>query len=255
MLSEQSEHLLSYLSVDDLVPNDWNPQHQDDTVFDRLVDEIEDVGFIDPIQVVAQPDNRYLIIGGEHRWQAAKAAGMEEVPCIVLEGDQWKEEDLQKFVTVRLNLIRGRLNPEKFLKLYNEMVARYGEESMQGLMGHCDTHGFKKLVDSVKKGMKDTLPKDLQDKFDEEAKEVKTVEDLSNIIQSLYNSYGDTVSQSFMVFTYGKQSHIYISMDKGMKKAMDKILSYCKTTGDDINEFMAPIVQTFMKEAESRLSE
>jgi ParB-like chromosome segregation protein Spo0J len=256
MTVADAQHDLKYLPVDLLVPNSWNPQDQDEVTFQRLVDEVkpDSTGFIDVVQVVAMEDGTYRILGGEHRWMAAKAADIEEVPCIVLQGEKWKDEDLQKFVTVRLNTIRGKIDPEKFLKLYREMAEKYGTEALQGLMGYTDQKAFQRLVDGVKKGMRKSLPKDMSDEFEAKAKEAKTVEDLQKIIQTLFTKYGDTVKHSFMIFTHGKQEHIYITMDRKMVRAMTKVAEYCKLTGADINEFMAPITNEYMKEATKRLA-
>lgn len=254
---EEERHDLRYLPVDLIFPNNWNPQDQDEVTFKKLVDEVKpgSTGFIDVVQVVAMADGTYRILGGEHRWMAAKAADLEEIPCIILQGEKWQEEDLQKFVTVRLNTIRGKVDPEKFLKLYNEMVEKYGRDALQGLMGYTDQKQFTKLVEGVKKGMKKSLPKEMSDEFDEQAKEAKSVEDLQKIIQNLFTKYGETVKHSFMIFTHGKQEHIYISMNRDMSRAMKKVLDFCKSTGTDINEFMAPVVASCAREAAKKLGD
>jgi hypothetical protein len=256
-MQQEERHDLKYIPVDLIFPNSWNPQDQDDETFKRLVDEVkpDSTGFIDVVQVVPMVDGTYRILGGEHRWMAAKAADLEEVPCIVLQGDKWQDEDLQKFVTVRLNTIRGKVDPEKFLKLYKELSGKYGTEAMRGLMGYTDQKAFSKLVDGVKQGIKKNLPKEMSDEFEEKAKEAKTVSDLQNIIQMLFAKYGDTVKHSFMIFTHGKQEHIYIAMDRKMVRAMTKVMDYCKLTGEDINTFMVPIVNDFMKVAAKKLAE
>jgi hypothetical protein len=240
---------LKYIPIDLIVPNAWNPQGQDEATFQRLVDEIRDVGFLDPLEVVPIDDGTYRIIGGEHRWQAAKIVGLEELPCSVLVEAKWQDEDLQKFVTVRLNVLKGKLDPEKFAKLYQEMASKYGADALQTLMGYSDTKGFQKIVGDMKRGLKKSLPKDLQDEFDEKAKEAKTVEDLSNIIQHLFAKHGDTVNLSFMVFSFGKQEHIYVQMNRNTKKALEKVLAYCKHANEDINDFMAPIIEEAGKQA------
>ena len=255
MSEEAQRHDMAYLSVDDLVPNDWNPQHMSDDEFDRLVEEIRDAGFNSAIEVVEAADEKYVIMGGEHRWRAAKVCGLEHIPCLIYRGDKWEEQDLQKFVTVRLNVIGGTLDPMKFAKLYEEMASKYGKESLQHMFAFTDHKAFQKLVGGVKEGLKGSLPKNLQDEFDEAAKEAKTVEDLSRIIQELFNKYGDTVQQSFMVFTFGKQHHVYIQMTSKTKKALDKVLNYCKTTGEDINEVMAPIIKACAADAEKKLAD
>lgn len=244
---------LKYLKIDLIEPNDWNPQTQDEITFQRLCDEIRDVGFVDPLEVVPLDTGTYRIVGGEHRWQAAKVVGLDELPCVILSDEKWQDEDLQKFATVRLNVLKGKLDPEKFAKLYGEMADKYGAEALQQLMGYVDTKGFQKLVGDVKRGMKKSLPKELQDEFDEKAKEAKTVEDLSNIIQHLFAKYGDTVSLSYMVFAYGKNEHVYVQMDRKTKKALDRVLTYCRQSREDINDFMAPVIEEAAKKAQREL--
>jgi len=216
--------------------------------------EMQEQGCTVPLQVVPLPDGKYRIIGGEHRWKAAMEAEIDQVPCAVLTEERWQDEDFQKFVTVRLNVIHGDLDPARFLNLYNEMVERYGKESIQQLMGFVDTRQFQKLVGDVKKGVKKSLPKDMQEDFEKAADEAETVEDLESVIQSLYNKYGETMTQSFMVFTFGRQEHIFVTMDRPMKKAMDRVLLLCQETGENINDVMAPIVKKCAQEAALRLN-
>lgn len=246
-----------YLPIDDCEPSYWNPNEMQEPEFLMLVDEIKTnaTGFIAPIQVTPLPSGKYRIIGGEHRWLAARAAEMEEVPAIILSGKKWEDEDLQKFVTVRLNVIHGQMDPEKFLRLYEEMAAKYGAAALQTLMGYTDSKAFQKLVGDVKKGLRRALPKELQDEFAQKAKDAKTLDDLQRIIQTLFSKFGDTLAQSYMVFTYGKQEHIYVQMDRHMKRAMDKIVSLCKHTGMNINDFLGPVIKAAAEEAVARVQE
>lgn len=249
------ENELKYLPVKDIVPSSWNPQAMKDAEFNLLCDEIAKNGFLAPIQVTPLPDGKFRILGGEHRWRAAQVNQLQSIPCMILREKKWEDEDLCKFVTVRLNTISGKLDPEKFLKLYEEMAQKYGKAELQTLFGYTDSHAFQKVVGDVKKGMKKNLPKELQAEFEELSKEATTVEDLSKIIQALFVKYGDTLEQNFMVFTHGKQEHIYVSMDKPTKKAMDKVLQYVKLTGKNINDVMAPMIQGMMKTLERRLED
>lgn len=249
------KHDLRYLPISELVPNEWNPQEQDDATFNRLVDEIKEVGFVDPCEVVPMNDGSFKIIGGEHRWKAASAAGLDEVPCIILSDKKWQDEDLQKFVTVRLNVLKGKLNPDKFLQLYTEMASKYGKEPLQKMMGYTDSGAFQKLLGGVKAGMKKALPKEMQEEFEKNSSEAKSAEDLGKIINSMFAKYGDTVQHSFMIFTHGKQEHIYVTMDKKMRMSMDKLMAYCKESGEDINSIMAPLTDKWMEEAETKLVE
>jgi len=251
----QEQHEQRYISVDRLAPNSWNANEEDEVTFDRLIDDVSETGFIDSLTVVALEDGNYRILGGEHRWRAAKASGEEAVPCLVLKGAKWKDEDLQKFVTVRMNMLKGKLNPEKFLVLYNEMADKYGADQLQKLFGFTDKRAFKKILKGVMQSAKAVLPKELHAEMDEKAKDAKSVEDLGAIVQEMFAKYGGTLAQSFMVFTHGKQEHIYVQMTNAMRKAMDKVLLYCETAGTDINDFMAPVTKACLEKAMQGLDE
>ena len=244
---------LEHVDIEKLVPNPWNPQTMNQEEFDRLVDEISSVGFIAPIQVVPLDDGTYQILGGEHRWKAAKVIGLKTLPCAVLTDKKWREDDLKKFTSTRLNLIQGRLDPTKFLTLYNEMVEKYGSDAMSRLFGFTDDSALQKVLGGVRKGIKRSLPKEMQNEFDKAAKDVKTVEDLSKIIQNLFAKFGSTVSQNFMIFSYGAKQHLYIAMNKEMKAGMDKVVECCRKSGEDINDFMAPLIEMYVEEAKDRL--
>lgn len=241
--------VLKFIPIDLLVPNPWNPQKMDESQFERLTEEIKENGCLVPLQVVPHEDDTYRIIGGEHRWRACKLAGLEEVPCAVLSGARWANEDLQKFETVRLNIISGKLDSESFIKLYNEMAEKFGKDAMQQMFGFTDTRAFQKIVGAMKRGVKQSLPKEAQAEFEEKAKEAKTVSDLSDIVQMLFAKYGDTVPKSYMVFTYGKQEHVYVQMNPKMKRALDKALNYLRESGEDINAFFAPVLDEAAKKA------
>jgi uncharacterized ParB-like nuclease family protein len=231
------------IPIEQIKPNPWNPNQMDEHTFDRLTQEIQEVGYIDPIQVVEMDDGTYRIIGGEHRWTAGKVLGWKKIQAVVLSDAKWKDEDLQKFVTVRLNVLHGKTNPDKFIKLYEEMASRYGEEALQGLFAYTDQDAWGKLKKEIGKGIKGSLSPELAKKFDEVIDEVKTVEGLSAVLNHLFTKYGNTLDHSYMVFTYGGKEHCYVVMDKETKRAVDGILSHCQEQSVDINTVIAPALK------------
>lgn len=224
--------------------NAWNPNTMEQDDFNRLVKEIDEVGFIVPVQVIPTAEGRYRIIGGEHRVAAAVDLHLGAIPAMVLEGPQWEEEELQQLVTVRLNALTGKVSPDKMAILYNRMAKKYGEDALQNLFAYTDQHAWEKLVSGIKQGLsKAALPKEKQKEFADKAKEAKTLKDLERILNELWSSYGDTVQLSFMVFTYGKREHFYVAMDKKTREAVKKIASHCKGHAKDINTVLGPALQ------------
>jgi hypothetical protein len=230
--------------IESILPNEWNPNVMNSKDFARLVEEIKTVGFIDFPQVVPMENGTYQILGGEHRVRAAKELGYKEIPCAVLQGGKWDDTDLRKLVTVRLNVLHGKVDPTRMAMLYREMAEKYGAEALQQVFAYTDNAGWKTLVRGLEKAVDDAgLDPERSKKFKEGAREAKTVDDLTRILQQLFANYGDTVSHSFMVFTHGNQEHVYVNMDKKTHAAMKKVMKYCTNSSQDINAVLGIAIQ------------
>lgn len=89
------------VDINDIQVNDWNPNVEDATTFNDLVDNIKENGFAQPLEV-AEVEGAYRIVDGEHRWKAAKLAGLTELPVMIVDWD----EDTQMMQTVAMNVLR-----------------------------------------------------------------------------------------------------------------------------------------------------
>ncbi|MBL6685559.1 MAG: ParB/RepB/Spo0J family partition protein [Methylophilaceae bacterium] len=77
---------LTYLKIDDLGRGKYQPRKSmDNEQLQELASSIEEQGIIQPILVRLVSKNNYEIIAGERRWQAAKIAGLKEVPVLIKE--------------------------------------------------------------------------------------------------------------------------------------------------------------------------
>lgn len=245
-------HSLEYVDTDLIDPNPWNPNEQNEKTFNRLVKEIQDVGFLEPIHVVPYEDEetsttRYLILGGEHRWRASKEIGMVKIPALLLKHKRFTDVDFQKAMTVRLNALRGKLNKEKMVRLFQDFADKYTSEEVQDMFAFTDKDAWDKLVGDTRKSLKKSgLPKELMAEFDKNIASARTVDDLGKIVQHLYETYSDTVPFGFMVFTYGKKEHVYIAMNKQAKTAINGLLASAKARGCDINELLVPALEEYV---------
>jgi ParB/RepB/Spo0J family partition protein len=232
------------LDIQLIEKNPWNPNTMSEEGLNRLIQEIEEVGFIDPIQVVPMESGKYRVLGGEHRFEAMLALGHVTIPAVVLTEDKWQDEDLQKLVTVRLNVLKGKLDPARMALLYDEMAKKYGDQALQNLFAYTDKGAYNKMLGSIQRGLKQAgVPQKVQKDFEESAKEAKSVEDIGMILNDMFASYGDTVSQDFMVFTYGGHEHIYIAMDEPLRAAMRKISSRCDGSGESVLDLIGPAIR------------
>ncbi|MEM2919619.1 MAG: ParB/RepB/Spo0J family partition protein [Candidatus Nitrosocaldus sp.] len=115
-----NRYQVNWIDVNSIHEDKNNPNAMDEHEFNALVREVSIHGIIQPI--ITRPctcdlikGEHRCIVGGEHRWRAARQLRMNEVPCIDL-----SINDIQaKILMVNLNSIHGRVIP---LKLANLIV-------------------------------------------------------------------------------------------------------------------------------------
>ena len=87
---------------------------------DELARSIKERGVIQPVTVRRRVDG-YELVAGERRVLAAKKAGFETVPALVIEAND--EETLE--LALIENIQRDDLNPIEYARAYHEMVTRF----------------------------------------------------------------------------------------------------------------------------------
>ena len=95
-----------------------------------LADSIREHGIIQPLTVRKLQSGYYQIIAGERRWRAARMAGLDQVPAIVIEADDRKAMELAMIE----NLQREDLNPMEEAEGYRQLMDQYNltqEETAQ----------------------------------------------------------------------------------------------------------------------------
>ncbi len=100
---------------------------------DDLAESIRVHGIIQPLTVRRLATGYYQIIAGERRWRAAKAAGLQEVPAVIIEADDRKVMELGLIE----NLQREDLNPAEEARGYRTLMEEYGltQEQVAQQMG------------------------------------------------------------------------------------------------------------------------
>lgn len=98
-----------------------------------LADSIRIHGIIQPLTVRRLSTGYYQIIAGERRWRAAKAAGLVEVPAVIIEADDRKVMELGLIE----NLQREDLNPAEEARGYQVLMDEYNltQEQVAQRMG------------------------------------------------------------------------------------------------------------------------
>jgi hypothetical protein len=124
------EPVFSWVDIDLLDPNPWNPNSMDDEMFAKAIESIHRFGFVDPVTVREQGYERYQIIDGEHRWAAAKLhsgsctktdhVGLHQLPITNL---GIIEDSIAKQLTIVLNETRGEYKPREMGELLVSLLA------------------------------------------------------------------------------------------------------------------------------------
>ena len=102
-----------------------------------LTNSIKERGVIQPI-VVRKKFDKYEIIAGERRWQAAQSAGLHEVPIVEVEADDLKSLE---FAIVE-NVQRDDLNPIEEANGYKRLIEdfKYDQDKVAKFIGKSRTH-------------------------------------------------------------------------------------------------------------------
>ncbi|MCH5350696.1 MAG: ParB/RepB/Spo0J family partition protein [Clostridiales bacterium] len=111
------------LAVSDIDPNIDQPRKEfDDDALSALIESIKTHGVITPLVVTPKPDGRYLIIAGERRYRAAKAAGLTTVPVCVRDCTPVQIDELSLIE----NIQREDLNPMEVAQAIKKLMDDYG---------------------------------------------------------------------------------------------------------------------------------
>lgn len=108
-------------------------KHFDEESLADLAQSIGQHGILQPLTVRRLASGYYQIIAGERRWRAARMAGLEEVPAIIIEADDRKVMELGLIE----NLQREDLNPAEEARGYQTLMEEYGltQEQVAERMG------------------------------------------------------------------------------------------------------------------------
>ena len=129
------------ISISSIIPNKYQPRKNfDRNSLEELTASIRERGIIQPIIVRTSEDSndKYELIAGERRWQAAQNAGLHEVPAVILNVDNLKSLE---FAIVE-NVQRKDLNPieeaEGYQRLINEF--NYDQDKVAKFIGKSRAH-------------------------------------------------------------------------------------------------------------------
>ena len=129
------------ISISSIIPNKNQPRK----IFEKnalveLKNSIKERGIIQPLIVRKSVDqnNKFELIAGERRWQAAQSAGLHEVPVVIIEADNLKSLE---FAIIE-NVQREDLNAIEEAESYKNLIENFGydQEKVSKFIGKSRSH-------------------------------------------------------------------------------------------------------------------
>lgn len=112
----------SSLPISKIKPNPKQPRHSfDENALEELADSIKQNGILQPL-LVRKVGQSYQIVAGERRYQAAKRAGLKELPVVIKD---ISDEDVFKLALIE-NLQRSDLSPIEEAQGYRQLIDENG---------------------------------------------------------------------------------------------------------------------------------
>lgn len=240
------------IHVDAIVPNSDNVNEISEDDLKKLCEHISEVGFVAPIQVVPMSEDQYIILGGEHRWRAAKAVGMTYVPAVVLTDAKWTDSDLFDLSAFKLNNIHGSQNPEKFMRLYERLAQKFGADSLKEVFAVTDKFLWKKLTKSIKQDLKKSgLPGEVIDQIDGADKKSKDFNQFTKKLNKIFSAHAAQSENGCILFTSGKSEQMVVKANEIVFSSMKALSQYASSQGKNVNEYLEPMLVELLKKLEA----
>ncbi|HEV3472615.1 MAG TPA: ParB/RepB/Spo0J family partition protein [Actinomycetota bacterium] len=109
--------------LDDVDPNPRQPRGTFEPAgLDELAASIKELGVLQPVLVRVMPSGRFELVAGERRLRAARAAGLSEIPAIVVDTDE--RGSLERALVE--NIHREDLNPIEEAAGFKQLIEEGG---------------------------------------------------------------------------------------------------------------------------------
>lgn len=135
---ENTEGVIADIPVDELIDySNHTFSVVDNEEMTILVDSIKDYGVMVPLIVRKIKDHKYETLSGHRRKYAAKKAGVETVPCKIVDVD----DDMADIIMADTNISREIILPSEKAKTYKvryDAAVRQGKKKQEGLLEIAD---------------------------------------------------------------------------------------------------------------------
>lgn len=239
------------LLVEEIMPDPLNPNVETPETFNTLVSTISEDGFDQPVVVCpitpleretfkAEPQVKYVLSKGEHRWRAARVLGHKTIPAVVRNWDALT----RRTRLVRDNQVRGETDKQKFTELVHSLQHEHqlDSELASSLLGF-DTSKemFKMMVSDGKK-------KSLEEKevVDKSKNELRVLDDLSLVLNTLFTKHGHTLPYGYMMFMFGGKINAMVEMEDELRVQVEELAQICLDRKVNMSLMLAAILRDGM---------
>jgi ParB family chromosome partitioning protein len=108
-----------------------NPNTLDPSTYETLKQEIQLVGFNQPV-LLWETDGRYRMIDGEHRARIVGELGASRIPAVITDAGS---EDEARLRLLTMNKLRGQFIPVRLAMLLADLVQRIPEKELRRRLG------------------------------------------------------------------------------------------------------------------------
>lgn len=123
LVTGKEDRTLRRIRVSDIVRNPNQPRkYFDPEAIAQLAESIRQYGVLNPLTVRRAPGGGYELVAGERRLRAARVAGLNDVPCLVIAADN---EDSSAIALVE-NLQRRDLDFFEEAEGFKRLIDQYG---------------------------------------------------------------------------------------------------------------------------------
>ncbi len=127
------------IPLENIEPNPYQPRkHFSEESLKELADSIKKDGLIQPVIVVEDGIEGYILVAGERRFRASMLAKMESIKAIVLD---ISKEQMQQYALIE-NIQREDLNPIELAQSYEALIKLHGvtHEELASIIHKSRTH-------------------------------------------------------------------------------------------------------------------
>lgn len=136
--SDTNEQQVTILHLDEIVPHKDQPRSRfNQDTLEELARSIKEHGVLQPV-IVRSVDGAYELVAGERRWRAAKLAGLNTIPTLIVDIN---EQEAAEMALIE-NLQRDDLSVWEEARAYKQFMENfhYTQEQMAEKVGKSRSH-------------------------------------------------------------------------------------------------------------------